>query len=91
MGLALVIFFFVPFIYTNNVKGPQFKPIFSFFFWCFVGNIILLGWLGGQVVEEPFITVSQYSTIFYFLYLTFILYFINIFEIIIVYYLQLKK
>jgi ubiquinol-cytochrome c reductase cytochrome b subunit len=88
MGLALVIFFFVPFIYTNNVKGPQFKPIFSFFFWCFVGNILLLGWLGGQVVEEPFITVSQCSTIFYFSYLTFILYFINRFEVSVTNYLQ---
>jgi ubiquinol-cytochrome c reductase cytochrome b/c1 subunit len=32
MGLSLVIYFVVPFVYTSNVKGPQFKPIFSFFF-----------------------------------------------------------
>jgi ubiquinol-cytochrome c reductase cytochrome b subunit len=32
MGAALVIFFVVPFIYTNDVKSPQFKPIYSFFF-----------------------------------------------------------
>jgi ubiquinol-cytochrome c reductase cytochrome b subunit len=32
MGLALVIFFVVPFIHAPKIKGPQFKPIFSFFF-----------------------------------------------------------
>jgi len=62
MGAALVIFFVVPFIYTSTIKGPQFKPIFSFFYWFFVGNLILLGWLGGQVAEEPFITLSQIAT-----------------------------
>jgi ubiquinol-cytochrome c reductase cytochrome b subunit len=84
MGAALAIFFVVPFIYTNDVKSPQFKPIYSFFFWIFVGNLILLGWLGGCVVEEPFVTVSQVATAFYFFYLIIILYYINIIEIILV-------
>jgi ubiquinol-cytochrome c reductase cytochrome b subunit len=43
MGLALVIFFVVPFLYTTRIKSPRFKPIFSFFFWLFAGNLILLG------------------------------------------------
>jgi quinol-cytochrome oxidoreductase complex cytochrome b subunit len=85
MGAALVIFFVVPFIYTNDVKAPQFKPIYSFFFWFFMGNIILLGWLGGCPIEDPFTIVSQVATFFYFFYLTFILYFINQIEIALVY------
>jgi quinol-cytochrome oxidoreductase complex cytochrome b subunit len=80
MGLSLVIFFIVPFIYTSTIKGPQFKPIFSFFFWFFVGNLICLGWLGGQVAAEPFITLSQACTVYYFLYLTVILKVISILE-----------
>ena len=43
MGLVLVVFFIVPFLYTPLVKSPRFKPIFSFFFWCFVLNLFLLG------------------------------------------------
>jgi quinol-cytochrome oxidoreductase complex cytochrome b subunit len=73
MGLSLVIYFVLPFIYTSTITGSQFKPVFCFFFWFFVGNIIMLGWLGGQVAEEPFISLSQYCTIYYFLYLTVIL------------------
>jgi hypothetical protein len=40
--------------------------------------------LGGCVVEEPFVTVSQVATAFYFFYLIIILYYINIIEIILV-------
>lgn len=50
MGLALVIYFVVPFVYTSNVKGPQFKPVFSFFFlvFCREFNVLrLIRWSGG--------------------------------------------
>jgi ubiquinol-cytochrome c reductase cytochrome b subunit len=73
MAMSLIIYFVLPFIYTTNIRGSQFKPIFCFFFWFFVGDIILLGWLGGQVVAEPYITVTQYCTIYYFFYLTILL------------------
>ena len=43
MTSALTVFFKVPFTYTNDVKGPEFKPVFSFFFWWFVGTVCLLG------------------------------------------------
>jgi ubiquinol-cytochrome c reductase cytochrome b/c1 subunit len=32
MFAAIIIFFAIPFIYTSDVKSPQFKPIYSFFF-----------------------------------------------------------
>lgn len=73
MGLSLGIYFILPFIYTSRVKGSQFKPLFTFFFWFFAGNVIMLGWLGGKVAAEPYITVSQACTVYYFLYLTVIL------------------
>jgi quinol-cytochrome oxidoreductase complex cytochrome b subunit len=80
MGLSLIIYFIIPFIYTSTVKGAQFKPIFTFFFWFFIGDVLMLGWLGGQVAEEPFITCSQACTVYYFLYLTVILKFTQILE-----------
>jgi ubiquinol-cytochrome c reductase cytochrome b subunit len=81
MGAAIFIFFIIPFIYDNDVKGPEFKPIYSFFFWMFIGNVIFLGWLGGCVVEEPFISLGQFATFYYFFYLTIILYFVNKIEV----------
>lgn len=38
----------------------------AIFFSFFIANAILLGWIGGQPIEEPMYTVGQYSSIFYF-------------------------
>jgi ubiquinol-cytochrome c reductase cytochrome b subunit len=35
-------------------------------YWLFVVNFLILFWCGGQHVEEPFITLGQWSTGFYF-------------------------
>ncbi|MCA9460058.1 MAG: hypothetical protein KC550_05920 [Nanoarchaeota archaeon] len=43
------------------------------FFSIFIANSILLGWIGGQPIEEPMYTIGQYSSIFYFL-LIFLIY-----------------
>jgi quinol-cytochrome oxidoreductase complex cytochrome b subunit len=32
MAMSLIIYFVLPFIYTTNIRGSQFKPIFCFFF-----------------------------------------------------------
>jgi hypothetical protein len=36
------------------------------FFWLFVANFLLLGWLGSQHVEEPYIFLGQLCTAYYF-------------------------
>jgi quinol-cytochrome oxidoreductase complex cytochrome b subunit len=33
-----------------------------------VGDFIILTFIGGQVVEEPFITIGQIASVFYFVY-----------------------
>ncbi len=65
---AILILFILPFIDQNSVKSPRFRPFLQTWFWLFVFNFILLGYLGGQVAEEPFITASQVSAGFYFIY-----------------------
>tara|TARA_B110000967_G_C18837707_1_gene537672 strand:- start:95 stop:256 length:162 start_codon:yes stop_codon:yes gene_type:complete len=34
----------------------------------FVGDVLLLGWLGACIVEQPYVIISQCATIFYFSY-----------------------
>jgi len=57
-----------------------FRPIYKFFYWIFIGNVCLLGWIGCQPVEEPYITIGQYSTVFYFSYFLILLPLITQFE-----------
>jgi len=71
MFLAIVILFFLPlFEFTLTTK---FSSVAQFCFWFFVGNFICLGWLGMCPIEEPYITLSRFATIFYFIYFLFIL------------------
>jgi len=39
------------------------------FFSLFLSNTLLLGWIGGQPIEEPMYTVGQLASILYFIYI----------------------
>lgn len=77
---AILVLFLLPFIDRSPVKSPRFRPIFSFFFWFFVADFFLLGFLGGHPAEEPYITASKYASYFYFGFLLFLIPFIGMIE-----------
>ena len=70
---AIVILLIMPFIVKSEIRSSQFRPLTAIFFWVFLGNCILLGWLGGEPVEVPYIFLGQFCTFFYFLYFLIIL------------------
>jgi ubiquinol-cytochrome c reductase cytochrome b subunit len=65
---AIIILFILPFIVLNKLRNKNFFFWQKFFFWLFVMNCLLLGWLGGQSVEYPYLNFGQILTINYFLY-----------------------
>jgi ubiquinol-cytochrome c reductase cytochrome b subunit len=65
---AILIILILPIVDTSKIRSNAFKPISKFFFWLFVANFFLLGWIGGNHAEEPFITIGQVCTTFYFAY-----------------------
>lgn len=52
---------------TRMRVGTRFNIIKQLVFFCFVGTFFLLTWLGGQVVEDPFIIMGQLFLVLYFL------------------------
>ena len=68
MFSAMLILLLLPSLDRSRVRSNAFKPINKFFFWLFVANFFLLGWIGGNHAEEPFITIGQICTTFYFSY-----------------------
>jgi ubiquinol-cytochrome c reductase cytochrome b subunit len=65
---AILITLILPIVDRSKIRSNAFKPISRFFFWLFIANFFLLGWIGGNHAEEPFITIGQICTIFYFSY-----------------------
>jgi ubiquinol-cytochrome c reductase cytochrome b subunit len=68
MGGAIVILLFLPFINTSEVRSSTFRPIYRKLFWFLFADFLLLGWIGQEVVEEPFVMIGQIGTVFYFFY-----------------------
>lgn len=65
---SLVVLLALPHIHFSQVRSLQFRPLSKFLYWFFVADFILLTYIGSQVVEEPWITIGQVSSIFYFAY-----------------------
>ena len=70
---SILILFILPVIGCYKAKSSKFISLMQFTFWLFVGNVLLLMWLGACVVEQPYVIISQIATIFYFSYFIFFL------------------
>lgn len=80
MVLAILILLALPFYNISRIKSMQFKPLNKLFFWFFFSDCILLGWIGSNPAEDPYILIGQGCTIFYFFYLIVFLPFISLIE-----------
>lgn len=69
---AILILFAMPWLDRSTVKSNKYKPISRMFFWIFVIDCIILGYIGGQPAEEPYITIGSIATIYYFFHFMFI-------------------
>lgn len=77
MVFAIVILLFLPNLDNSYVRSNYFKPFHCVVFWFFVSDSILLGWVGQEVVETPFLELSQVITPFYFIYFLILLPFMS--------------
>nr|AOR07140.1 cytochrome b [Enchytraeus albidus] len=65
---ALLILFTLPFTKMNKKRGMSFYPINQLLFWMLVSSWLILTWIGGRPVEDPFILIGQVFTILYFMF-----------------------
>ena len=80
MALAILVLFAIPFLDFSLIRGPKFRPFFQIFFWIFSANVFLLGWIGTQPVEFPYISISQCCTLLYFSFFFIIIPFVSFIE-----------
>lgn len=65
---AIVMLLILPLLNTSKVRSNLFRPIFRFAYWFLVGDFLILGWIGQQPVESPFIEIGVGATAFYFIF-----------------------
>ena len=65
---SILILFALPWLDKSKVKSLSYRPLSKFFFWTFIFDSVLLGYLGGQPPEGIFIILGQLATFYYFTY-----------------------
>ena len=67
MALSLVILYLLPFLNASQIRSSIYRSHFKKVFWLIVFNSIILGWIGQQIVETPYIEIGQIATCLYFI------------------------
>jgi ubiquinol-cytochrome c reductase cytochrome b subunit len=63
---SLLILLILPLTDLSRVRGSTFRPAMKLFFWFFVVDFIILMWIGSQHPTEPYVSIGQVATAFYF-------------------------
>nr|UBR43147.1 cytochrome b [Microhyla beilunensis] len=64
--LSILVLFIIPIVHTSKFRSLMFRPMTKIFFWSLVANTLILTWIGGQPVEDPYIMVGQVASVIYF-------------------------
>nr|YP_009684864.1 apocytochrome b [Gloiopeltis furcata]BBK20777.1 apocytochrome b [Gloiopeltis furcata] len=73
MVAAIAILAFLPWLHSTEIRSSRFRPIYRFLYWTIVGCCLVLGWIGGMPVEEPYVLIGQVASAYYFLFFLIIL------------------
>lgn len=63
---GILIIYLIPLINVSTKRSILFYPYNKVIFWLFITSFLILTWIGGRPVEEPFIYIGQLATIAYF-------------------------
>jgi len=72
IGLVFASLFALPFLNTSPIRSSTFRPIYQKFYWFIVADFVILGWIGMQPVEDPYVAVGQIASLVFFIYFLFL-------------------
>ena len=64
---SILLLFLVPWLDPSPVRSARFRPIYKWVYWLLPVAVIALGVVGANQVVEPFITIGQIATAYYYL------------------------
>ena len=64
---SIFILFVLPWLDTSKVRSAVFRPMYRYFYWIFVVDVLLLGYMGAMPAEGIYLVLARIGTIYYFL------------------------
>ena len=77
---AIAVLFILPWLDRSPVRSGRFRPLFKIFFWLFLADCVLLGYLGGKPAEGVYVIWSRLATAYYFVHFLLILPLLSVVE-----------
>ena len=66
MFWSILILLFLPWLDRSPVRSARFRPLYKQFFWIFLADCFLLGYVGANPPEGYFVLLGQVGTAYYF-------------------------
>nr|YP_009859629.1 cytochrome b [Iphisa elegans]QKK36727.1 cytochrome b [Iphisa elegans] len=64
---SIMVLLLIPMLHTSKQQSHTFRPASQMLFWLLISNLILLTWLGGLPIDEPFSTTAKTASTTYFI------------------------
>lgn len=77
---SILILFVLPWLDRSKVRSARFRPIYKQFFWLFLVDCFVLGWVGANPPEGMFVTIGRVATAYYFAHFLILLPLLGMFE-----------
>lgn len=77
---SVCVLFFVPWLDRSKICSARYRPLYKFFFWVFIVDVVFLGWLGSREMSDSILSWTQLATAYYFIFFLIVLPILPIFE-----------